>query len=228
LGSCSPRSSLLLALAGCCAASLTPDEAFELGSAPLTEAARIVYERPTVVVDLESQSVFSERAIYDFLMDELPFTAACVRVLGKGGYEIQAREGTFLVDDKDGLRLELRRLYRDDVRWVYYGRVSYEGAALGKAEGAALMVTAADETPAGLWTRGRIYCRLDSVYGVLGRALPGVFGSIMRRKAAVFVQAAKVVSEECGKDPRGFYDRMKRAPQVDQNALEKFRERFVE
>ncbi len=226
---------LPLVLAGCCCWSSPPDsDLFRIDAGRLTpeDAQRVerLFRQPTVAVELEPKLVSSSKEAYQFLIEELPFTAACVRVLGKGKYVITRAEGepnTFVVDDQSGMKLEMRRLYHDDLRWIYVGRVTYSGTSWGKIEGDALTMAAAREGPEGLMSEARIYCRLESLIGLIGRVVPGVFASALRRKGNMFTEAARVVSEEVKRDPYGFYEKMKASSQVDPGTLEKFRQRFI-
>jgi hypothetical protein len=239
---------LALGLTGCCCLSMPdPHELFTVDPSRLSaaDAQRVsdLFEHPTLAVELEPKMVESTKELYDFLIEELPFTAACVRALDRGKYVIEraidsAREPlteedrerlrrTYLVDDQAGMKLEMRRLYQDERRWVYVGRVTYEGTSFGKIQGDALTIAAATPNEGALFSQARIYVRLDSIFGILAKIAPAIFASALKRKATMFTEAAKVVSEECRRDPADFYRRMKASPHVDPNTLEKFRERFI-
>jgi hypothetical protein len=223
----------LFGLVGCCCLTpLTERELFAVDSTRLApaDAERVMnlYHNPTLAVELEPRLVDSSKELYDFLIEELPFTASCVRALDRGKYVITREEPhTYFVDDKVSMKLEMRRLYQDERRWVYVGRVIYEGTSFGKITGDALTIAAATPTEGGLLSEARIYVRLDALTGFLAKLVPGLFASALRRKATLFTEAAKVVSEESKRDPAGFYEKIKASPEVDPNTLEKFRRRFI-
>jgi hypothetical protein len=239
----------LAGVSGCCCVSVPEErEAFRVDSSRLSEAdaprVRGLYESPSVAVELEPKTVDSTAELYDFLIDELPFTAACVRALGQGKYVIRReaegpeppesdpegrrRYWTFRVDDQAGMKLEMRRLYHEELKWVYVGRVTYEGTSFGKIEGDALTIAVATMTPHGLKSEARIYTRLDSMAGLLARVATPIFAAALRRRARMFTHAASLVSEECKRDPKGFYERVRAYPDLDPDTLEKFRKRFIE
>lgn len=226
---------LLASLAGlsgcCCLTPLTDRDLFALDAARLSpedsERALNLYHSPTLAVELEPKLVDSSKELYDFLIEELPFTASCVRALDRGKYVITRDGPTYFVDDKQSMKLEMRRLYQDDRRWVYVGRVTYEGTSFGKITGDALTIAAATPEAGGLRSEARIYVRLDALTGILAKLVPGLFASALRRKASLFTDAARVVSEESKRDPAGFYEKIKASPEVDPDTLEKFRRRFI-
>ena len=203
-----------LFISACCVSSPGPSELFILDRARAGERAAGLFERPTVVIELPPRDVAATRDLYDFMFQELPFMAACVRELGRGRYLITRDGDGFIIDDQDGLRLGMRLLYQDDARWVFIGSVQY-----GSVEGEALTILTA--TP-GMHSEGRIYCRLD---GFFVRLFVGFFVSTMRAKAAAFVEAAQHVAEEASRDPAGFAARM--ASTLEPAALATFRRKFV-
>jgi len=215
----------------CCLTPLKERELFTIDASRLApeDAERVtsLFSNPTLGIELEPKLVESSKELYDFLIEELPFTASCVRALDRGKYIITRERQTYFVDDKISMKLEMRRLYQDERRWVYVGRVTYEGSSFGKITGDALTIAAATPQEGGLLSEARIYVRLDSLTGFLAKLVPGLFASALRRKATLFTDAARVVSEESKRDPTGFYEKMKASPEVDPNTLEKFRQRFI-
>jgi hypothetical protein len=223
----------LAALAGCCVGApefreqLRIDPA--LAPAEASERVRELLDSPTLVVDFEPKLVGTTMEVYEFLLKELPFTAACVRALGRGDYVIESDAGegppgrVYRVDDRRGLKLQMRWLYRQDGRWVYLGPALYSGSSFGVVKGHTLTVLSAEPVEGGLLCEGRAYCRFESFFGILGKLAPGLFASAMRRKANLFIEAARIVSEESRRDPAGFCERMSRSPDVPPADLEKFR-----
>lgn len=203
-----------------------------------------VLEDVTVVVPLERTEVRSAPEIYDFLLEELPFTAQCVRALGKGKYEIfrgteltradrltaeeRARlERTFYLDDKEGMFVKAEMFRKEDGRFMYYMSGYDDLGPAARIWGKAVVVIYFKEDRGILFTEAKIFARVEGVYGIAARLIPKTTEEVARKKANLFIEAARTIAELAHRDRRKFVEKMLQSEEVDKKSLEKFRQRFV-
>lgn len=202
---------------------------------------RKVMDDVTVEVPVERTAVSSKMDVYDFLLEELPFTSDVVREMGKGKYEIfrdlkkpekeselDAWRHTYYLDDKDGLKLRAELIRKEEKRRIYYTYGSYDLDPLPPVWGRSVIIVTWEEKDGKLVTDGRVYAQIDSSFY---KALSGMFKDtiegVVKDKSLLFIVAARYVSELLAEDPKKLYNQVKDAKQVDQEVLEELRKRFM-
>lgn len=200
-----------------------------------------VMDDVTVQVPVERTAVSSRAEVYDFLLEELPFTSDVVREMGKGKYEIfrdvkkpekkaelDAWRHTYYLDDKDGLKLRAELVFTEENRRIFYTWGSYDLDPLPPVWGRSVILVTWAEKDGKLVTDGRVYAQVDSGFY---KALSGVFKDtiegVVKDKSLLFIQAARYVSELLAQDAKKLYTQVKDAKQVDQEVLEELRKRFI-
>ena len=200
----------------------------------------------TVAVPIDNTEVKSSSEIYDFMLEELPFAAQCVRSLGKGKYEIfrgselaksknrtedeKARlHRTFYLDDKQGMFLKAERVHHEESRKVFYLSGYDDLSPMARIWGKAVIVIVfeKDEAKGLLKTEAKIFAKVEGVYGLAAKFVAKTAEDVARKKATLFVEAAKTIAEVSCKDPKGFVEKMSNIRDVDQKALERFKKSFV-
>ncbi|MBI2900560.1 MAG: hypothetical protein HYY17_10265 [Planctomycetes bacterium] len=202
---------------------------------------RRVMEDVTVAVPLDSPSVASRREFYDFLLEELPFTAEVCREMGRSKYEVYrdprvplgekeraAWRHTCYMEDKDGLSIKVELVLAEPNRRIFYTWGSYDLSPLPAVWGRSVIVTAWEEKDGKLLTGAKVFAQVDSaVYRALSDVFQGWVRDAVKEKSALFVRAARWVAEAAAEDPKRLYEQVKGAKGVDEEALEEFRRRFV-
>ncbi|MFN3484401.1 MAG: hypothetical protein ACK44W_02810 [Planctomycetota bacterium] len=221
-------------LASCSGLSIDP-YAFPLER--LSEAHRIKVEailsNVAAVVALEGGRVRSRPEIYDFLLDEMPFTGAVVRALGRGDWSIfrdpeRPDRDVFHVLDTDGMRLKFELVYREPVRRMYVSEGVFPMGILPALRGSTLVVMRAVPEEGGVWTDAVVYVRVETpFYSGLAKGLRGLVESKVREKSGYFIRAARWVAEAAAEQPADLCRRMAGSKDVDPAVLEEFRRRFA-
>lgn len=225
---------LVAGLASCSALSIDP---YTFPLERFSEAHRTKVEAilsdVAAVVALEGGRVRSRREIYDFLLDEMPFTGAVVRALGWGDWSIfrdpeRPDRDAFHVLDADGMRLRFELVYREPVRRMYVSEGVFPMGILPALRGSTLVVMRAVPEEGGVWTDAVVYVRVETpFYSGLAKGLRGLVESKVREKSGYFIRAARWVAEEAAQRPADLCRRMAGAKDVEPDVLEEFRRRFV-
>ncbi|MBI4566740.1 MAG: hypothetical protein HY716_18850 [Planctomycetes bacterium] len=226
------RLAWLSILTGCAAASSRPSGPFDIPRESLGEDAVAVLDEPSAVVDLPLTRVESRPDIYEFLLEELPFTAGVLRELGRATYRIrrEARpEGepeTIVFDDGEGIEVRAELVLRERTRWIYVTDGRYD-LGLFSVWSRGVVIVVYEARDGALWTRARVYARLKGKVFELGALVLGLLESTIRSKALVFVDAAREVAELTAADPERLYRNVKGSREVDAGVLEEYRRRFL-
>lgn len=203
------------------------------------ERVKRIREEPTLSVTIDRAEVKSTAEAYDFLLEELPFTAALVRAMGKSKYDIwseamvattpakddaerEKRRHTYFLDDKDGMTLKATLVLREPTRWVYYTYGKYSGF-----EGRSVIVVSFEKKGDALSTEARVYTEVEDGIARIGAELfSDEMEETIKEKATVFVEAARTVAEAAAADPEKLVRVGKAAKDVDGKILEAFRAKF--
>lgn len=188
---------------------------------------REIQQAPSSVATLQERRVKSRREVYRFLFENLDFAADCARAVGRGSYRIERTEKGFLLDDGEGMTLELRPILEDSYRWVFLSAGTYRAGILGTFQGDILTVIHARPEAGLLVTRGLVYLKLREGSRFAADLMPRFVRSLMQRKGGLLVEAAGAVVEEAAADPAGFCDRIGTSKEICPAALEKFRRVLV-
>jgi hypothetical protein len=201
--------------------------------------ARIVLERPTLSVDLGPTEVDSSLEVYEFCMDELPFTGRLAGLLSTARYDIsresqitaerpvtERMKRTFLVLDGAGMSVRMTRVFHEGGRWIYYSRGKYDGDLLDVYSRALIVVNAVPEGGK-LRTTARITMRVDEGLGAVAADLFGdSVRQVVRDKSALFIEAARTVTEAARRDPARVVRLAALDEAIDRRVLEAFRAKF--
>lgn len=203
-------------------------------------AVRHVMEKVTLTVDLEPTDVESSLEVYEFCMEQLPFTGQLAGVLTKARYDIsresdvtkerpvtERMKRTFLVLDGEGMSLKLTRVHHEGGRWVYVSRGRYD-ADLLEVYSRAVIVVEARQEEGRLRTTARVHMRMDEG---LGATLTELFSDSVReavkKKSGVFIEAAQSVTEAVRKDPARVARLARLAERIDATVLDEFQRKFL-
>ena len=219
-------------VAGC--SSLTVERlGFPIDELPEQQRRKVehVLEDVAAAVPLEAEEVHSSLEIYDFLLDEMPFTGGVVRELGRGKWFISrdaGDAGSFTVADPSGYRLRFELVRKEPTRRVYVTTGVFHMGILPPLEGSTVIVMRM--VPAGplVRTDAMVYVRVETpFYAGLAKGLRGVVEDKVRERSGVFIRAARWVAEEAAQRPEWLVMQVDGSDKVDQAVLAEFRKRFL-
>ena len=185
------------------------------------------------VVPIGASEVRSRLEIYDFLLEEMPFTGGVVKELGRGDWDIfrdpeKPEREVFFVIDPQGYRLRFELVYRDVTRRFYVSRGVFNMGLLPALEGRTLVIMRAVPEGGIVRTDAKVYVRVDTaLYAKMARVAKEALEHRVREKSEYFLQAARWVAEEAAQRPDWLYMQVKGSGKVDQEVLEEFRRRFL-
>ncbi len=227
--------SVCLVLAAACSWAPTDPFSVPLDEIPVAqrEKAERVLAGISAVVPLEAQDVRSRPEIYDFLLEEMPFTAGVVRELGRGDWDVfrdpeRPEKNVFYVVDPDGYRIRFELVHRDARRRFYVSRGVFYMGPLPALEGRTLVVMRAVPRGGVIRTDAVVYVRVESgIYAEIAKVAREALERRVREKSAYFMRAARWVAEEAAVRPDWLYEQVKGSRHVDAAVLEEFRRRFL-
>lgn len=223
---------LSLVVAGCGAIEVDP---YVVPVEQLSESQKQkvdhVLEDVAAVVSLEPAEVKSRLEIYDFLLDEMPFTGGVVRELGRGKWQI-ARDpkdpAAFTVVDPEGYRLRFDLVRKEPTRRFYVTKGIFQMGILPPLEGSTLIVMRM--VPAGkvIQTDAVVYVRVETpLYAQLAKGARSLLEDRVRERSGFFIKAARWVAEEAAARPDWLVMQVDGSHEVDQAVLQEFRKRFL-
>lgn len=219
-------------VAGC--SSLTVERlGFPIDDLPEAQRRKVehVLEDVAAAVPLDAQEVQSSLEIYDFLLDEMPFTGGVVRELGRGKWLITREAGaagSFTVSDPTGYRLRFELVRKEPTRRVYVTAGIFHMGILPPLEGSTVIVMRMLPEGPLVRTDAMVYVRVETPFYVgLAKGLRGVVEDKVRERSGVFIQAARWVAEEAAKRPEWLVMQVDGSDKVDQAVLAEFRKRFL-
>jgi hypothetical protein len=190
-----------------------------------------VLEDVAAVVPLESAEVKSRLEIYDFLLDEMPFTGGVVRELGRGKWAI-ARDpkepAAFTVADPEGYRLRFELIRKEPNRRFYVTKGVFQMGILPPLEGSTLIVMRMQPAGEVIRTDAVVYVRVDTaLYAGLAKGARGLLEDRVRERSNFFIRSARWVAEEAAARPDWLVMQVDGSREVDQAVLQEFRKRFL-
>ncbi len=202
---------------------------------------RKVMDDVTVEVPLERVAVATRPEVYEFLLEELPFTADVCRQLGRTKYEVfrdprkpekdeekEAWRHTYYMNDKEGLSVKVQLVLAEARRRIFYTWGSYDLSPLPSLWGRSVIVVLWGEKDGRLVTEAKVFAQIDSsFYKAISEVLKGTVRSVVKDKSTVFIRAARWVSEAAAENPRKLHEQLDGARDVDQVTLEEFRKKFL-
>src|SRR5260221_12156812 len=126
-----------------------------------------VLEDVAAAVPIEAEEVKSRLEIYDFLLDEMPFTGGVVRELGRGKWAItrDPKDPTaFTVADPEGYRIRFELLRKEPTRRLYVTQGVFQMGILPSLEGSSLIVLRTTKTNGVIHTDAMIYVRVETPF----------------------------------------------------------------
>jgi len=183
------------------------------------------------VVPLEPAEVKSRLEIYDFLLDEMPFTGGVVRELGRGKWAI-ARDpkepSAFTVVDPEGYRLRFELILKEPNRRFYITKGVFQMGILPALEGSTLIVMRMQPSGDVIRTDAVVYVRVDTaLYAGLAKGARGLLEDRVRERSNFFIRSARWVAEEAAARPDWLVMQVDGSREVDQAVLAEFRKRFL-
>jgi len=219
-------------MAGCAAIEVDP---YVVPVDRLSESQRRRVEHVladvAAVVPLEAAEVKSRLEIYDFLLDEMPFTGGVVRELGRGKWQIArdpADPAAFTVADPQGYRLRFELLLKEPTRRFYLTKGVFHMGILPPLEGSTLVVIRMAQDGPVIRTDAMVYVRVETpFYAQLAKGLRGTVEEKVRDRSGVFIRSARWVAEEAASRPAWLVEQVDGSHEVDQAVLAEFRKRFL-
>lgn len=209
-----------------------PDYAIPYDSLTQEQATLVhdVADHASLSTEFAREEVASSLTTYDYLLDRLPLTARIVRALDLGKYVIKPveEEGCVVLDDRDGVKLSLYEVYRGAGKRVYYTKGYYQGPLLPKIHGRGVIVLRYAHDGKAIATSAKLYFRLDSgVVRAMTKVLYPVILDVVKDKGAVFITAAKDVSERVTRDPEGFLDALKETGRFTDSEMSEYKRQVL-
>jgi hypothetical protein len=190
-----------------------------------------VLEDVAAVVPLEAAEVKSRLEIYDFLLDEMPFTGGIVRELGRGKWEITRDPkdpAAFIVFDPEGFRMRFDLIRKEENRRFYVTRGIFQMGLLPSLEGSTLIVMRMQPAGAVIKTDAVVYVRVETpLYAQLAKGVRSLLEDKVRERSEFFIRAARWVAEEAAQRPDWLVMQVDGSREVDQAVLQEFRKRFL-
>ncbi len=219
-------------VAGCAAIEVDP---YVVPLDQLSENQRALVEHVladvAAVVPLEAAEVKSRLEIYDFLLDEMPFTGGVVRELGRGKWEISRDEkdpASFNIVDPEGFKMHFDLVRREPQRRFYVTQGVFQMSILPPLEGSTLIILRMVPEPGGLHTDAMVYVRVETpIYNQLAKGVRSLLEDKVKERAGFFIKAARWVAEEAASRPAWLVEQVDGSREVDQAVLQEFRKRFL-
>ena len=220
-----------LALAACSARPVLPTTGpyavdWDSFSAEDRELLHGVFDLPTAMVELPETKVETRTDLFEFLLANLEFTAGVLRAQKKAAYKIWRDQGDppgqVRFDDLAGITLVAWLLKKEPGRWVYYSRGTFDFMFL-TVPGSTAIIVVHEERDGAVWTRARVYAKVEGVVLESGARFLGLIENAIRKRAFVFIEASCAVSEMAAKDPDRLLADIEGSPEVDPETVRKFR-----
>lgn len=190
-----------------------------------------VLEDVAAIVPIASAEVKSRPEVYDFLLDEMPFTGGIVRELGRGKWEIERDPkdpAAFLVVDPEGFRIRFDLILREPHRRFYVTRGVFQMGVLPPLKGSTIIVMRMIPSGSALKADATVYVRVETpFYAQLAKGVRSLLEDKVRERSGYFIQAARWVAEEASQRPGWLVNQVEGSREVDQGVLEEFRKRFL-
>jgi hypothetical protein len=227
----------LAALQACCCSGGAPavDDPqnyaipFDALSSEHAEALKALEANRTAEVNLPDKDVRAPADVYNFLLDHLDFTAAIVKHLGLGKYDITPAEDadTVIVDDKEGVKTSLKLAHNGDGLRVYLSDGTFSGGILPKIKGHGAIVVFWQDKGDTVRNRARILFKVDDEFFEKAASMfAPVLEQMLCERAAVFLTTAQKVGEIAQQDRVAFINDIHDAPKIPVDDLAEFIRRF--
>jgi hypothetical protein len=202
---------------------------------PERERSRVEHVLADVaaVVPLEASDVKSRLDVYDFLLDEMPFTGGVVRELNQGKWDIfrdpeKPDPKVFYVIDPEGIRLRFELVLKEETRRVYVSKGVFQMGLFGTLTGSTVVVLRTVPRDGTVRTDAVVYVRVENATASsLAKGFRAILEEKVRDKSGYFIRAAKWVAEETARRPEWIHLQVNGSRHVDAAVLEEYRKRFV-
>ena len=188
-----------------------------------------IFDLPTAMVELPETRVETRSDIFGFLLGDLAFTAGVLRAQKRAVYKIWQEPddppGQWQFDDTTGIRQVLQLLRTEPGRRVFFSKGTYD-LGLFSVHGRTAFIVLNEEREGALWTRARVYAKVDGVVLEQGARFLGLVEGLIRRKSFVFIEAASKVAEMAAAEPERILRDVEGSPEVDPATVEEFKRRF--
>jgi len=193
-----------------------------------------ILDEPTVVVPCGERTVKTKVGVYDFLIQHLDLTGRLVKLLKVGKYEITRTKDktTFLVDDKAGAVATIKPLtsfVKSGQQYRLFLAQGYFKLPLGqKVYGDGVIILSYKQTEKGVYTNADIFfkARAGTIH-LIGKRIRGILIRVLRKKAVLFIKAAREVSEATTADPARIHKLIKADDKMPPKLSAEFAKRFL-
>ncbi len=209
---------------------------------PYPEKLKSVMDDLTTTVPLPLTQVETQAEIYDFLLEELPFTASVCRILEKASYDVfrdprvpEEKEALAkwqricYLDDRKGMKLRVERVLAEKDRRIFYTYGTYKMSGLPKIRGRSIIIVIWDQKGGVLATEAKVFLQVTTpVFRTLAQIGKSIVEKMVRKKSTIFIQAARWVCEEVRRDPNGLHEKIRNSEEIDPDILKEFHRRFLQ
>jgi hypothetical protein len=224
----------MLALGACSAVAVDPlSIPLDRLDADGRRKAEHVLADVAALVPLEGSEVRSRPEVFDFLLDEMPFTGALVSAMGRGRWRIfrdpeRPDPRVFHVHDPEGYRLRFELLLKEPGRRIYATSGSFDMGLFPALQGATLIVMRHEPTGAGVRTSAVVHVRVETpFYAELAKGLRPQVEAKVRERSGGFIQAARWVAEEAALRPAALLESARGVAGLDPSILDAFERRLL-
>lgn len=225
----------LVLLAACAARPLLPTEgpyALQWEAFPEEDQKKLhsVFDLPTAMVELPLTKVETRTELFEFLLNDLVFTAGVLRAQKRAHYKLWRDfgdpPGQVRFDDTAGICLVAELLKREPGRWVYFSKGTFD-FGIFSVTGSTVIIVIHEEREGALWTHARVYAKVEGIVLEQSARFLGLVENAIRKRAFVFIEASCAVAEMAAKDPGQMLRDIEGSPEIDAAALEEFRRRIA-
>ncbi len=197
------------------------------------ERVERIFEKHTLFVDAERNTLRSNMETYEYLFEELPFAIKLVNALDLERYEVRV-EGENRFGGGDGRHIEghFEVIYKERGKRVWYGWGHFDSALLPKVNGETLFILLYDEIEGkdGTLMDNKLYAYITVDNLVLATILKLVniaFPTAVQRKLTEVFITGRVVAELVTCEPQGVYALLLADDRFTDEEREAFRQTFL-
>jgi len=190
---------------------------------------KIILKSPSIECHVQN-TVKTRKFVYEYLLDRLAFTAKVIKALKIADYKITKEPGhVWNINDNLGAKARAILIYRGGNKRIYFATGGFKVPLCPEIKGTGVLVISYKTLGKGrLKCSAHFYLRFSSA--VLHQVTKGVARLIKKlvdKKAQQIVQSAQKISEMIHKDPRGVYEKIRKAKGFSKARLGEFKILFV-
>lgn len=222
-------------------AFLQQEDPFKIDLEKMPMATRFKLEpcikTPTVEGMIETPPLDTTKELHDFFLDELSFSVSCIRALNpdkkikykvhrESDYKKKGKSDIFYLDDEEGIFAKIETIEKTAERRIFYIH-GYINIGIATVWARAVVITTSQMKEKMLEIKSKAYLYAEGLGGVAASILKDKAEKLLKKKTTLFVEAAREIAVSAKKDPKKFYEQIKKTNSVDKSGLEQFKTRFI-